>query len=285
MNTKTICCVAGKSGGHIIPCLTIAQNDNRNNNNDTRTNILFFSANTPLDKKILAENNMIIRHIMLPLSSRAESYIKLAWHAFSSFILSFFYLCKHKPEKIITTGGIVAIPTCVAAFILRIPITLYSLDAVPGKAIQALVPLATSIITPFAKSTHYFPAQKCSIAPYPIKYQTITNVADQQAAQEQLRLSSSYAKASEDTSSIKTLLILGGSQGSLFLNNYIKQWINDPSFPSHDIQIIHQTGSLDDTDWQQLYASKNITAHVFSYYPDLALMYAAADLIICRAGA
>ena len=271
MNKKTICCVAGKSGGHIIPCLTIAQNDNK----DTHTNILFFSANTPLDKKILAENNMVTRHIMLPLSSRAGSCIKLAWHALSSFMLSFFYLCKHKPEKVITTGGIIAIPTCIAAFILRIPITLYSLDAVPGKAIQALTPLATSIITPFATATHYFPTQKCSIAPYPIKYQTVTNVTDQRTAQENLGLSSIK----------KTLLILGGSQGSLFLNQCMKQWINDHSFASHDIQIIHQTGSLDDTDWQKLYASKNITAHVFSYYPDLALMYAAADLIICRAGA
>lgn len=272
MNTKTICCVAGKSGGHIIPCLTIAQNDSIN----TRTNILFFSANTPLDKKILAENSMVTQHIMLPLSSRAGSYIKLAWHALSSFILSFFYLLKHKPEKIITTGGIVAIPTCIAGFILRIPITLYSLDAVPGKAIQALTPLATSIITPFATSTNYFPAKKCSVAPYPIKYQTITNIINQRAAQESLGLSSTK----------KTLLILGGSQGSLFLNQWcMQQLINEPSFPSDDIQIIHQTGSIDDTDWKALYASKNITAHVFSYYPDLALMYTAADLIICRAGA
>src|ERR1044071_9775308 len=103
MNTETICCVAGKSGGHIIPCLTIAQNDTLSNNKNTQTNILFFSANTPLDKKILAENNMITRHVMLSLSSRAESYIKLVWHALSSFIISFFYLYKYKPEKIITT--------------------------------------------------------------------------------------------------------------------------------------------------------------------------------------
>ena len=282
MNTKTICCVAGKSGGHIIPCLTIAQHNTTKN---STTNILFFSANTHLDKTILSHNNLVSWHIMLPLSSRATSYIKLAWHAFISFILSFFYLLKHKPEHIITTGGIVAIPTCIAGFILRIPITLYSLDAVPGKAIKALTPLATSIITPFATSMHYFPAQKCSIAPYPIKYQAITHNIDQQTAREKLNLfSSSFAKATKDAAK-KTILILGGSQGSLFLNQCIKQWIDDPSFNKETMQLIHQTGSVDDTHWQELYASKNITAHVFSYYPDLSLMYSAADLIICRAGA
>lgn len=272
MNTQTICCVAGKSGGHIIPCLTIAHTTQTNN---TTINILFFSANTPLDKKILADNNKVTWHIMLPLSTRAESFLKLIWHTISSFVISLIYLCKHRPQQIITTGGIVAIPTCVAGFLLRIPITLYSLDAVPGKAIQALTPLATIIITPFATSTKYFPAQKCSVAPYPIKYQTTDSMITQQVAQKKLGLSSIK----------KTVLILGGSQGSLFLNQCMQQWINDPSFPSQEIQIIHQTGSIDDTDWQKLYASKNITAHVFSYYPDLALMYVAADLIICRAGA
>lgn len=272
MNTKIICCVAGKSGGHIIPCLTIAHHNATEN---ITPNILFFSANTSLDKTILSNNNSISWHIMLPLSSRATSYIKLICNSFISFILSFFYLWKHKPEQIITTGGIVAIPTCIAGFILRIPIILYSLDAVPGKAIQALIPLATSIITPFATSIHYFPAQKCSLAPYPIKYQTITDMLNQQTAQEKL---------GQDKSK-KTILILGGSQGSLFLNQCIKQWIADSSFNKETIQIIHQTGSVDDTNWQELYASKNITAHVFSYYPDLALMYTAADLIICRAGA
>lgn len=271
MNTKTICCVAGKSGGHIIPCLTIA----RNNTHNTPANILFFSANTTLDKTILSKDPMVTWHVMLPLSTRAGSYIKLVWHACISFIMSFFYLYKHRPEKIITTGGIVAIPTCVAGFILRIPIILYSLDAVPGKAIQFLTPLATSIITPFATSMHYFPAQKCSVEPYPIKYQNTDNIMDQHDAQKKLGLSVSK----------KTLLILGGSQGSLFLNNFIKQWIQEPSFKTDAIQIIHQTGSLDDTDWPALYASKNITAHAFRYYPDLALMYAAADVIICRAGA
>ena len=184
-------------------------------------------------------------------------------------------MCKHKPEKIITTGGIVAIPTCIAGFILRIPIVLYSLDAVPGKAIQFLTPFATSVVTCFASSQKYFPARKCSVEPYPVKYNNVDNMIDKATAQKHLPLSPDK----------KTVLVLGGSQGSLFLNQCIKQWINDSSFTSDTIQIIHQTGALDATDWNGLYASKNITAHVFSYYPDLALMYCAADLIICRAGA
>ena len=272
MNTQTICYVAGKSGGHIIPCLTIAQ-DNKPHN--TITNILFFSANTPLDKTILAQNSTVNVHVMLPLSSRVGSFLTIALNGMRSFFISFFYLCKHRPEQIITTGGIVAIPVCVAGFFLRIPITLYSLDAIPGKAIRTLTPLATSVITCFASAQHYFPAQKCAVAPYPIKYNLAQTIIDKQSARKDLGLSTEK----------KTILILGGSQGSLFLNECIKKWITDSSFNAETMQIIHQTGSTDTTDWKNFYESAGVTAHIFSYYPHLALMYSAADLIICRAGA
>jgi UDP-N-acetylglucosamine--N-acetylmuramyl-(pentapeptide) pyrophosphoryl-undecaprenol N-acetylglucosamine transferase len=188
---------------------------------------------------------------------------------------SFFYLVKYRPEIIITTGGIVAIPPCLAGFILRIPITLYSLDAVPGKAIQFLAPFATSIITPFSSSQKYFSPHKCSAQLYPIKYRATADTCDQKTAVQQLGLSPEK----------KTIVVLGGSQGSLFLNNCMKKLVDDPSFDPETTQIIHQTGSLDGTNWQSLYEKKNVTAYVLSYMPDLEQIYAAADLIICRAGA
>lgn len=266
-----MCCVAGKSGGHIIPCLTILGNKHTQN---TAINLLFFSSNTALDKAILSQNETVSWHIMLPLSTRAGSVFKTIWHTIQSFFISFFYLCRHKPEEIITTGGIVAIPTCIAGFILRIPITLYSLDAVPGKAIQFLIPLAKSIITCFESSRHYFPAHKCQVKPYPIKY-CPAEIVNQATALNSLNLSLDK----------KTILILGGSQGSLFLNNCMKQLIDNAAFDPEKIQIIHQTGALDATNWDVLYREKKVSRYVFSYMPNLAQVYAAADLIICRAGA
>lgn len=266
MNTKIICCVAGKSGGHIIPCLTIAQKK--------QALLLFFSSNTSLDKAILSQDQRVSWHIMLPLSTRAGSLLKTLWHALSSFFLSFFYLCKHRPEEIITSGGIVAIPTCLAGFILRIPITLYSLDAVPGKAIRFLAPMATKIVTSFASSQKHFPARKCQLKPYPVKYENMT-IPDQATALHSMNLSPHK----------KTIVVLGGSQGSLFLNNCMKTFAESSFFEHERIQIIHQTGSLDTTDWKEFYREKNVTAHVFSYTPNLENIYSAADLIICRAGA
>lgn len=272
MKKQIICCVAGKSGGHIIPCLTLAE---QNSTKNREQQLLFFSSNTPLDKTILSTDKNVTWHIELSLATLNQSYIKIMFNTLSSFFISFFYLCKYRPEKIITTGGIVAIPPCIAGFILRIPIIIYSLDAVPGKAIRAIIPLAQSIFTCFASAQHYFPAHKTTVADYPIKYIHADNAIDKHYASNSLGLSTHK----------KTVVILGGSQGSLFLNTVIKELIINASFNTDNIQCIHQTGSIDTTDWNTFYKSHNITAHVFSYRPDLTLIYAAADLIICRAGA
>lgn len=240
-----------------------------------KPHLLFFSSNTDLDKKILSNDPRITWHIPLPLSSITGSYISTLLLSVSSFVKSFFYLCRYRPKKIITTGGVTALPVCIAGFLLRIPIILYSLDAKPGKAIKALIPFSDSIITCFASTQHFFPARKCFFRPYPIKFNTSDNSLNTHDAKNKLGLAADK----------KTIVVLGGSQGSLFLNNCIKQFVTNSSFPLNTLQIIHQTGSLDTTDWPKFYESHNITAHVFSYHPNLSHIYASADLIICRAGA
>jgi UDP-N-acetylglucosamine--N-acetylmuramyl-(pentapeptide) pyrophosphoryl-undecaprenol N-acetylglucosamine transferase len=192
-----------------------------------------------------------------------------------SFIKSFFYLVTKKPTDVITTGGIVAIPVCIAAYTLRIPITLFSLDAVPGKAIKMLAPLATTIATCFEPSKQFFPKSTCSIAPYPVKFSQQDKQIDQKTARLSLDLNESK----------QTILFLGGSQGSLFLNQCAQKLVDSTLFSPDTTQIIHQTGATDATDWNTLYKNKGVTSHVFSFCHNLAPMYVAADVIICRAGA
>lgn len=272
MNKKTICFVAGKSGGHIIPCLTII-------NPQQHPHVLFFSTNRLLDKKIISTNPHVTWHIALPLvsfiPSKLLSYPLTAWHFFYSIMISFFYLYKTKPIEIITTGGIVAIPVCIAAYTMRIPITLYALDAVAGKALKKLAPLATTINHCFTSAQQYFPKNKCVLTHYPIKFSHADKAIDKKKACTLLGLNEHK----------KTVLFLGGSQGSLFLNQCARKLVENPSFSSATTQIIHQTGTIDSTNWSSFYKNKNVSAHIFSYTNHIATMYAAADHIVCRAGA
>ena len=132
-----ICFVAGKSGGHILPCLTLAQQYKQDN---PESSILFFSTDASIDKSILKDQSTIAHHITLPLGhfsqTRIHRYIQITWGLAHSFVASLYYLHTHKIKKVVSTGGLVALPVCLASMFLRIPVELYELNAVPRRAIK-----------------------------------------------------------------------------------------------------------------------------------------------------
>jgi UDP-N-acetylglucosamine--N-acetylmuramyl-(pentapeptide) pyrophosphoryl-undecaprenol N-acetylglucosamine transferase len=264
---QTICFVGGKSGGHIVPCLTLAQHYKNNN-------IVFFSTDAALDQSLLHNNSAITQHIALPVGSirttRLYHYPLMVWRIFKSFYTSLYYLYRYKPSKVISTGGLVGLPVCFAAKLLRIPIELYELNATPGKAAHIIAPLAQTVHVCFKHAAQYFPKNKCMVSEYPVRF--IHHISKEEACKK-LKLNQTK----------KTIFIVGGSQGSLFLNKTIKNFVDNKK--TDDIQIIHQTGIHDKTNWEQWYKQKNIPAHAFTYTTTIDDCYAASDLIISRAGA
>jgi len=273
-NKQTICFVAGRSGGHLVPCLTLAYTFLKNN---PTYKVMLFSTTSQLDATIVSSSHTIHHYIQLSLHN--VPYKKLRKYPYFIFSLaaalfkSFYYLYKHKPQKIMSMGGYISIPVCIAAWFLRIPIQLYELNAAPGKATRFLAPLAHKIFVVFQQAQRFFPQKKCSITSYPIRFSgNINNNSNQSAT---CNLSSNK----------KTVLILGGSQGSIFINNLIKQWL-EHNHQLHDaIQLVHQTGADNITDWQTYYNNYCIPAIVFDYQHNLEQYYQAADLIVSRSGA
>ncbi|MCX5922317.1 MAG: UDP-N-acetylglucosamine--N-acetylmuramyl-(pentapeptide) pyrophosphoryl-undecaprenol N-acetylglucosamine transferase [Candidatus Dependentiae bacterium] len=270
-----ICFVAGKSGGHILPCITLAQ---QMLNKHPQYEVMFFSTATALDKQ-LVNSSAIIRHY-IPLTLQAfphksiVRYPKFLWHLVSSFVTSFYYLYKLKPEGVISTGGHISIPVCLAARLLKIPIELYELNVIPGKAIKFLAPFAYKIWICFEQSTSYFPGNRCTLTNYPMKFTDYKKLSREDAL-----------ATIQFSPQRKTVVILGGSQGSLFINAAMRQTLENFPQLAQNIQIIHQTGAYDTTDWQSFYASMDLPALVFSYSDELATYYAAADIVMCRSGA
>lgn len=274
MNKQShIAVVAARSGGHVIPGLTLAHEYCQKH---PETNITIFTTHHPFDKKIIAQHGSTISSIFLPLDnipSRFYHYPQFIWQFMYSLVASFYHLIALRPARIIVMGGYISIPVSMAAFLLRIPRDLYELNAVPGKATKLLAPLATTINVCFQQTKKNFNVKKTVFAPYPIRFHSESITREQ--AHTNLNLEPAHT----------TILILGGSQGSVSLNNAVKKYFEKhPEYSGH-INIIHQTGSLDSTDWSNIYKDFQIPALVFDYHPELTLHYQAADLIICRAGA
>lgn len=264
----SICYVAGHSGGHIIPCLTLAKQIKQA---QPHTSILFFSSDGNVDTTILAGNDIIDHHIPLSLSHK-RSFINvpfIAVHLAFATLKSFYILLRHKPSRIASTGGIIAIPVCLAAWLLRIPIDLYELNAVPGKAIKLIAPISTTLYVCFSSTQRYFPRIKSILTEYPIRF---------------ANKDSNNPIASFSPQRI-TLFVQGGSQGSHYINQQIKQLIASYPVLQNSIQIIHQTGADTSIDWHTFYQQYGIPAVTFAYEHEVAPYYHHADLIISRAGA
>lgn len=276
-NTRrpALCYVAGKSAGHILPCLTRAREVVKRY---PAFSILFFTSDGSLDKKVIDTSSVVTTHVPLKIMNvpRAKWYLLPVFimQLIASFFKALFYLRKCKPRQVVTTGGYIAIPVVLAAWMLRIPVELQSLDAVPGKALRFLTPFAQVITIVFKSNTQFFPPEKCLTANYPIRF-----------GKQEASMSKDYALSKLGLRSNRfTLFVLGGSQGSQFLNDTLKMLLTS-GITTDMIQIIHQTGNDDTQAYTTLYNEMSVPAYVFSYYDQLALCYKAADLIMCRAGA
>ena len=178
----------------------------------------------------------------------------MAW----GFIKSLYVLMFYAPKKIISTGGLLSIPVCLAARFLNIPVDLYELNAIPGKASLFLSKLATSIFVTFEEcSQHFF--CNCDYVEYPLRFSKQDKAYDKAKVLRYLGLDENK----------KTIFLLGGSQGSILLNSVFGEWVRKNKKFHKDLQIIHQTGAIDVNDWETFYRDLGITHYTFEYSDDI----------------
>ena len=272
----TICFVAGKSGGHLLPCITQASNIKKE---CPQAKLYIFSSGGQLDKDIINKHRHLTHYIPTELDN--PPYQKpwlMPWFACKTvwyFGKSIKKLHEIKPRKIISFGGFISIPACLAAKCLGIPFEMYELNVEPGKATVFLSKFTDTIHTCFQSTCTYFPNKKCIHFDYPVRFTQEDKIFNKK------KLLKQY---SFDTHR-KTILILGGSQGSILLNEIFKQTLEQYPALAKSIQIIHQTGNEDPFDYAHFYKTLHIPCKVFTYYEKLQDFYNMADLIISRAGA
>ena len=268
----TICFVAGKSGGHLIPCITKAQQLLQENKQ-----IALFSAGSELDYHILDKHPQIKHLCPFELENPPQQWWKMPWFLCKVgyyFCASCYQLYNMKPEKVVSYGGLVSVPVCFAAKLLCIPIELHELNVEPGRAIDLTAKLNKKVHIYFPETEKYLPDYETVLTQYPIRFTE---------ADKQLRKADLYGKFNLDPNK-KTILVLGGSQGSVSLNQIIKQFFVQNPFLRDEIQIIHQTGAQDPEDYEKTYAKLGVNSSVWTFYSHLEEFYTVSDLVICRAG-
>ena len=133
------------------------------------------------------------------------------------------------PDVVFAKGGYTAFPTLFAARILGIPVVLHESDSVPGRVNLWASKFAAKIAISFAEAAQYFDSKKTAFTGQPIRKELANPI--KVGAYEYLNLNPE----------LKTISILGGSQGAQKINDMIMTVL--PELVKK-YQIVHQTGKL-----------------------------------------
>jgi UDP-N-acetylglucosamine:LPS N-acetylglucosamine transferase len=183
---------------------------------------------------------------------------------------------RQRPGVLFLTGGWVGFPVAAACWLQRRPIVIYVPDIEPGLALRLLGRYFARAVAVTVKETGpFFPGKTVIETGYPLRPQM--HGVERAAAIQSFGLDPAR----------RILLVFGGSRGSRGINTLFGQIA--PDLLAEGVQIIHVSGRL---DWEQVQAQHAILSdtqktnyRIFPYMADIERAFAAADLVISRAGA
>ena len=280
----TIVFTGGGTGGHFYPIIAIAE---------ALTDLvreehliapkLYYLAPSSFDQKALFENG--ISYIYTPAGKMRRYFSILNFTDSFATLLgtlsALVTLFRLYPDVVVSKGGYGSVPTVLAARLLRIPIIIHESDAKPGRANLLAASWAAKIAISFESAAAHFPGKvRGKIARTGIPVRKALMRTEAEGARQYLGLESG----------VPTILILGGSQGALKINETVLSALPDlVAFAN----VIHQTGQAHFKNVEQI--AKVVLAespHVSRYHPinylnEISLQRAAgiADIIVSRAGA
>lgn len=176
-------------------------------------------------------------------------------------------LKKLKPDVVFSKGGFVSVPVIMAAKHRKIPAIIHESDITPGLANKLAIPNACKVCCNFPETLKYLPPDKAVLTGSPIRKELLSG--------NRLR-GLTYCRFKPDK---PVIMVVGGSSGSQFINEVVRSLL--PELLA-DYQVLHLCGkgNLDDSlNGTQGYAQ-------FEYAnQELSDLFAAADIVISRAGA
>jgi len=262
----------GGTGGHIYPAISIAQSLE---SILTEVDILFVGAEGKMEMRKVPEagfkivglwisgiqRSLSLQNLMFPLKLIAS-----IWKAFK-LIKSF------KPDAVIGVGGYASGPLLYAASVKKIPCLIQEQNSYAGLTNKLLASRVDKICVAHEGMGKYFPEAKLVVTGNPVR-NTITGGVDVRShAMEHFELNPDK----------KTILIVGGSLGARSVNEMIIAGL--PTFVEKDIQVIWQTGSYYYQEMLSRAGELAPTVKLLDFIAEMKLAYAAADVVISRAGA
>jgi UDP-N-acetylglucosamine--N-acetylmuramyl-(pentapeptide) pyrophosphoryl-undecaprenol N-acetylglucosamine transferase len=264
----------GGTGGHIYPGIAIAQGMLEL---EPKTQLFYVGKQGGLEESIVQNSELPIRFYGIAAQGMSRkisiSIFKTMYKNFVGFREASKILKNVHPQVVFGTGGYVSASTLFAAQLKGIPTVILEQNLVPGLTNKFLGKKATAIALSFAETKPYFPKQKTVITGAPVRLH-LQNLNKPESR-----------KFFQLDPELITLLVFGGSQGAAAINRAVVGMVQELERRNITLQIILQTGKKNYEETVEKIKNIKTKIMVLPYIDDMAKAYAAADLVISRAGA
>ena len=257
---KKILITTGGSGGHVLPALTIYDHLKKEHDiliSSDQRGLKYFE--TENNKPFIIDTPKLNISIFFPL---------IIFKVFLLIIKSLSILKKEKISILISTGGYMSLPLCIAAKILSIKIFLIEPNMVLGRANRLFLKFS-KIIIGYSKNINGFPKN------FENKLRILKPLVRKKYYEEPINI---------EDKKLFTIAIIGGSQGAKIFDSLLHQTLAKIS-KKIKIKVIQQTSDSNKNFLINFYNENKIDNHVFVFEKDLNKFLIKSDLCITRGGA
>lgn len=261
---RRILIMAGGTGGHVIPALSLARSLNAHN-----VDVEWLGSPRGIENRLVPEAGITLHTIDISglRGKGVVGWLKAPLNLSQAVLQARKVIRRFNPDVVVGLGGFASGPGGLAAWLSRVPLVIHEQNAIAGLTNKVLSKLATRTYAAFTEAF----GDKAEVIGNPVR-------EDIAALGEHPR------SASELAARPLRLLVVGGSLGAAALNERLPPGLAGLP-PERRPDVRHQAGKDRDVATASAYVEHGIVADVTPFIDDMAAAYEWADLVVCRAGA
>lgn len=274
MALRSVIISGGGTGGHIYPALAIADEIKRRHPDCT---IRFVGAEGRMEMEKIPQAGYPIDGLWITGIERkllSKKNLSFPFRIVSSLLKARRILKEHRPNAVAGVGGFASGPLLFIASRMGIPTLIQEQNSFPGVTNKLLAKRAKSICTGFPGMERWFPAERTVHTGNPLRAVLGSQETSREAALHHFELNNAQP----------TVFIMGGSLGAKSMNDGVAKAL--ATWSEKGYNVLWQTGKRFAAENEQLVRAQGWnTVKVLGFIDRMDYAYAAADLIVSRAGA